>query len=89
MRTYQKLLAASAAAMMATAPVIAASPRAGSTNSVVQNAVKARQMIGARYQADQKQKAEGADGIIIGVLAAAAVIGGIIIAADENDEPQS
>lgn len=87
MRTYQKLLAASAAAMMATAPVIAASPRAGSTNSVVQNAVKARQMIGARYQADQKQKA--APTIIIGVIAVAAIIGGAVALADEDDQPQS
>lgn len=38
--------------------------------------------------ASEENEAEGSTGIIIGVVAAAAVIGGIIIIADE-DEPNS
>lgn len=37
----------------------------------------------------ESNEAEGSTGIIIGVLAAAAVIGGIIIIADSDDSPSS
>ena len=73
----QKFASLVAAASLATAPAIAQSVNA-----------PVAQRIGAT-SSTSAQKLQGSNGILIGVLAAAAVIAGIIIIADGDDNPSS
>ena len=72
-----KIAALVAATSLATAPAIAQSANA-----------PVAQRIGAITNA-KAEKLQGSNGILIGVLAAAAVIAGIIIIADGDDSPTS
>jgi hypothetical protein len=72
----KKLIASASLLILAASPVLA-------QLSVDRSAVAAR-----TAEADESE-AEGSTGIVIGVVSAAAVIGGIIIASDDEDEPTS
>ena len=82
MRFGKISLAVIAAASLVSAPVVAqTAPAAKSATAQVERA-------GANLQ--DENKLEGGSGIIIAVLAAAAIIAGIVIAADnEEDTPTS
>lgn len=82
MRFGKNSLAAVAAATLVLAPTVAqAAPAAKAAATQVQRA-------GASLQ--DENKLEGGTGIILAILAAAAIIAGIVIAADnEDDTPTS
>lgn len=73
---FTKLLTAAAIASMATAPVLAASPAS-------------KLSLSSRAVTKAKKSNDVQAGVVIGVLAAAAVIGGVIILASEDDTPDS
>ncbi|WP_431469999.1 hypothetical protein [Sphingosinithalassobacter sp. LHW66-3] len=73
-----KFLTAVAAASMATAPAIAAP---ASVLSLAQSDVRA--------STDGENESDVAPAIIVGVLAVAAVIGGVVAVVDGDDEPDS
>jgi len=76
---FSKLAAIVAALSLSTAPLMA---------QAVKSVTSSVERVGAAKEADA-EKLEGSTGIIIAVLAAAAVIAGIIIIADGDDEPTS
>ncbi|MBC9030929.1 hypothetical protein IAG41_00845 [Sphingomonas sp. JC676] len=74
-----KLLTAAAVASLATAPVLAAPVSPASKLS----------LSGVRAATASKKKSDLAPAVIIGVLATAAIIGGAVALADNNDDPDS
>lgn len=74
-----KLLTAAAVASMATAPVLAAPANSASKLS----------LSGVRAATASSKKSELAPAVIIGVLATAAIIGGAVALADNDDSPDS
>lgn len=76
---FTKLLTAAAIASMATAPVLAAPTSPASKLS----------LSGVRAATATSKKSELAPAVLIGVLATVAIIGGAVILADSDDEPDS
>jgi len=74
---FTKLLTAAAIASMATAPVLAA-PTSSTSLSTVRAAATAGE-----------NESELAPAVLIGVLATVAIIGGAVVLADSDDEPNS
>jgi hypothetical protein len=74
-----KLLTAAAVAAMATTPVLAAPANSASKLS----------LSGVRAATASKKKSELAPAVIIGVLATAAIIGGAVALANNDDDPDS
>jgi hypothetical protein len=75
---FSKLLTAAAVASLAATPVLAA-PTSASKLS----------LSGVRASTSSSKKSELAPAVIIGVLATAAIIGGAVALADNDDSPDS
>ncbi|MCZ8135472.1 MAG: hypothetical protein O9266_04140 [Porphyrobacter sp.] len=85
MKTATRLAMAAAAASMAVMPIAAqANTRAGDSGSVY--SVSAAPGVG---RAAEGESAAGGISIILGLLATAAIIGGIIFASSSDDDGQS
>lgn len=85
MKTATRLVMAAAAASMAMTPIAAqANTRAGDSGSVY--SVSAAPGIG---RAAEGESAAGGFSIILGLLATAAIIGGMILASSSDDDGQS
>lgn len=85
MKTVNRLFLTAAAASMAVLPVAAqANTRAGDSGAIYSTSAP-----GLGRDAEGEEVGGSGVGIILAILAAAAVIGGIIVAADSNDDGQS
>ena len=79
-----KIIATAAAVGLAMAPVAAqANTRAGDQSPVYTSSTASQPGLG---RSEEGESVVGVPGILIGIFAAAAVIGGIVIAASEDDE---
>ncbi|MBX7540828.1 hypothetical protein [Qipengyuania sphaerica] len=84
-----RLLSGIGAIAMAIAPVAAQAGTRASDATVSVQPVKMSSVSRASQAADQKSEMAGGAGLIIAILAAAAVIVGIIIAVDGDDDIRS
>jgi hypothetical protein len=86
MKKFTRLAMTAAAASMAVMPIAAqANTRAGD-NAAVYSTSAAQPGVG---RAAEGEEAKSGFGIILGLIAAAAIIGGIFLASDSNDNGQS
>jgi hypothetical protein len=76
---FAKLLTAAAVASLAAAPVLAAPANSASKLS----------LSGVRASTASGKKSDLAPAVLIGVLATAAIIGGAVALADNDDDPDS
>lgn len=84
MKTANRLFLAAAAASVAVLPIAAqANTRAGDSGSVY--SVSAPGL----GRSAQGESLESTEGVIIGILAAAAIVGGIVLASESEDDGQS
>ena len=79
--TFKKTAALAAAASLVASPALAQSATAQS--------VKAAERISAKQGASNELGESADSGVLIGVLAFAAVVGGIFLLAEETDSPTS
>ena len=87
MKAMSRVLVTAAAASMAFAPIgVQANTRAGDSAPVYTSASQAQPGMGRDAEGEE---IVGGPGIVIAIFAAAAVIGGIIAVADDEDEGQS
>lgn len=85
MKAVNRIILTAAAASMTVLPVAAqANTRAGDNGAIYSTSTP-----GLGRTADGEEVGGSGVSIILAILAAAAVIGGIIIAADPNDDSQS
>lgn len=85
-KTMSRMMVATAAAGLAFAPIAAqANTRAGDNAPVYSSSVSQPGLA----RSAEGEEIRGASGILIALLAAAAVIGGIIAVADTDDNGQS
>lgn len=87
MKTVNRMFLTAAAASMAVMPVAAqANTRAGDSSATYSASAPG---LGRTVSGEALGGEADAAGIILAILAAAAIIGGIIIASDSNDDGQS